>query len=129
MEGRNAMLISSYIYIPVNDLEKAASWYEKNLDFKIIYKDSLYFDMRTDNGVKIMLIPSERNITSQMQYSTGEQPAYGFCVDDFDSIKEKLEMNSVKIGEVFDYFGRSLSFFDLYGNKIEIWEDYEYDAR
>ena len=106
MEGRNAMLISSYIYIPVNDLEKAASWYEKNLDFKIIYKDSLYFDMRTDNGVKIMLIPSERNITSQMQYSTGEQPAYGFCVDDFDSIKEKLEMNSVKIGEVFYYFGR-----------------------
>lgn len=123
------MLISSYIYIPVGDLEKAASWYEKNLDFNVIYRDSLYFDMRTDNGVKIMLIPSEKNITSQMQYSTGQQPAYGFCVDDFDSIREKLEMNSVKIGEVYDYFGRSLSFFDLDGNKIEIWEDYEYDVR
>ena len=77
------MLISSYIYIPVSDLEKAASWYEKNLDFKVIYKDALYFDMRTDNGIKIMLIPSENSITSQMQYSTGEQPVYGFCVDDF----------------------------------------------
>lgn len=64
-----------------------------------------------------------------MQYSTGEQPAYGFCVDDFDDIKEKLEKNGVKIGEVFDYFGRSISVFDLDGNKIEIWEDYEYDAR
>lgn len=31
------MFISSYIYIPVSDLEKAASWYEKNLDFKVIY--------------------------------------------------------------------------------------------
>ena len=123
------MLISSYIYIPVGDLEKAAGWYEKILDFKVIHRDSLYFDMRTDNGVKIMLIPSEKNITSQMQYSTGQQPAYGFCVEDFDFIREKLEMNNVKIGEVFDYFGRSLSFFDLDGNKIEIWEDYEYDVR
>ena len=123
------MLISSYIYIPVADLEKAAVWYEENLDFNVIYRDSLYFDIRTDNGVKIMLIPSENNITSQMQYSTGQQPAYGFCVDDFDSIRERLEMNHVKIGEVFDYFGRSLSFFDLDGNKIEIWEDYAYDAK
>ena len=73
-----------------------------------------------------MLIPCEKNITSQMQYSTGEQPVYGFCVDDFDALKEKLEINRVKIGEIFDYFGRSFSFFDLDGNKIEIWEDYEY---
>lgn len=87
------MLISSYIYIPVADLEKAASWYEKILDFNVIHRDSLYFDMRTDNGVRIMLIPSERNVTSQMQYSTGEQPTYGFCVDDFDVIKEKIDMN------------------------------------
>lgn len=40
-----------------------------------------------------MLIPSERNVTSQMQYSTGKQPTYGFCVDDFDVIKEKIDMN------------------------------------
>lgn len=122
------MLISSYVYVPVSDLEKAADWYKKILDFNMVYKDSLYYDVRTDNGIKIMLIPSEKNITSQMQYSTGQQPAYGFCVNDFDAVREKLEANGVKIGEVFDYFGRSLSFFDLDGNKIEIWEDYEYPA-
>ena len=123
------MLISSYIYIPVSDLEKAANWYEKNLDFKIIYKDALYYDMRTVNGVKIMLIPSENNITSQMEYSTGQQPAYGFCVDAYDVIRKKLEVNGVKMGEEFNYFGRSFSFFDLDGNKIEIWEDYEYGTK
>lgn len=80
------MLVSSYSYIPVSDLEKAAGWYEKNLDFKVIHKDALYFDMKTAQGVKIMLFPSERGITSQMQYAAGEQPAYGFCVDDFDGI-------------------------------------------
>lgn len=122
------MLISSYIYIPVADLEKAADWYEENLDFHVIYKDSLYYDVRTDNGVKIMLIPGEKKMNSQMQYATGQQPAYGFCVDDFDAIKEKLEQNGVKIGETYDYFGRSFSFFDPDGNKIEIWEDFSYDA-
>lgn len=123
------MLIGSYIYIPVGDLEKAAAWYERTLDFHVRYKDSLYFDMRTDNGVKIMLIPGEKNMTSQMQYAAGPQPAYGFCVDDFDALREKLEQSGVKTGEVFDYFGRSLSFFDPDGNKIEIWEDYEYEDR
>lgn len=117
------MLLDSYVYIPVGDMEKAAEWYERNLGFRLLYKDPLYFDMRTENGIKIMLIPTEGNITSQMQYSAGQQSAYGFCVDDFDAIKGKLEMNRVKIGEVFDYCGRSFSFYDLDGNKIEIWEE------
>ena len=35
------MFISSYIYIPVIDLEKAADWYEKNLDLIKIVEDAL----------------------------------------------------------------------------------------
>jgi len=123
------MLISSYIYIPVSDLERASKWYEKNLDFKLVYKDALYYDMRTANGIKIMLISGENNISSQMKYSTGEQAAYGFCVDDYDIIRKKLEANGVEIGEEFEYFGRSFSFYDLEGNKIEIWEDYDYNLK
>ena len=69
------MLISSYIYIPVSDLEKAAGWYEKNLDFNVIYKDSLYFDMRTDNGVKIMLIPSEKNYLANAVFNRATERA------------------------------------------------------
>ena len=46
------MLISSYIYIPVSDLEKAVGWYEQNFDFHLKYKATLYFDLRTDNVVK-----------------------------------------------------------------------------
>lgn len=126
---KQQVIISSYIYIPVSDLEKSASWYEKNLGFKVVYKDALYYDIRTENGVKIMLIPNENNIISQMKYPTGEQPAYGFIVDDFDEIKRALQTNGVKTGEVFDYFGHSFSFFDLDGNKIEIWEKYEYESK
>ncbi len=121
------MIKSSYVYIPVTDLEEAAGWYENNLGFKVRYKDALYYDMRTDNDVKIMLIANENGINSQMKYSSGFQPAYGFCVSDFDVIRKKLVDNGVKLGKIFDYFGRSCSFFDLDDNKIEIWEDYDYN--
>lgn len=29
----------------------------------------------------------------------------------------------------FEYFGRSFSFYDFEGNKIEIWEDYDYNLK
>lgn len=121
------MLISTYIYIPVSDLEEAASWYGKILGFKVKYKDELYYDMRTENDVKIMLIPTKEHINSQMEYPTGLQPAYGFCVSDFDAVLKTITENGVKTGEVFDYFGRSFSFYDPDGNKIEIWENYNYN--
>lgn len=120
------MIVSSYIYIPVSDLEEAAAWYGSNLDFKVVHKDSLYYDLRTENGIRAMLLPEEGDMVSQMRYSTGEQPAYGFCVDDFDGMMERMRQNNIRTGEVFDYFGRSFSIYDPYGNKIEIWEDHEY---
>ena len=123
------MIINSYIYIPVSNIERAAKWYNNNLDFRIIYKDALFFDMRTESGIQILLIPNEKDMVSQIKYSTGEQPAYGFIVDDFNEIKRALQTNGVKTGEVFDYFGHSFSFFDLDGNKIEIWEKYEYESK
>lgn len=44
----------------------------------------------------------------------------------FEGLRERLAGNGVELGEMFDYFGRSFSFFDIAGNKIEVWEDYKY---
>ena len=49
IEGRKKMLISSYIYIPVGDLEKAARWYEEILDLdgnKIEIWEDYEYDVR-----------------------------------------------------------------------------------
>ena len=116
------MLLSSYVYIPVSDLEKSAEWYAKHLGFKVTLKDSLYYELSTENGIKIMLLPASEHINSQIAFSDGDQPAYGFIVDDIDSVRNDLVGNNIKVGEMFDYNGRSFSFFDLDGNKIEIWK-------
>ncbi|MDE7192614.1 MAG: hypothetical protein K2O14_01470 [Oscillospiraceae bacterium] len=69
-----------------------------------------------------MLLPNEEHITSQLAFSDGENPAYGFIVDDIEAIRKKLVGNNIKVGEMLDYQGRSFSFFDLDGNKIDLWE-------
>lgn len=103
-------------------MDKSAEWYEKNLGFRVTLKDTLYYELSTENGVKIMLLPNNEHINSQITFSDGEQPAYGFIVDDIASVREKLVGNNIKVGEMFDYNGRSFSFFDLDGNKIELWQ-------
>ena len=49
--------------------------------------------------------------------------AYGFVVDDIKGARERLIENQVKVEDIIDYFGLSFSFYDLDGNKIEIWSD------
>ena len=68
-----------------------------------------------------MLLPNEEHITSQLAFSDEENPAY-FIFDDIEAIREKLLGNNIKVGEMLDYQGRSFSFFDLDGNKIDLWE-------
>lgn len=116
------MLLYSYIYIPVSDMEKSAEWYEENLGFKVALKDPLYYELSAENSVKIMLLPNEEHRNSQMIFSTGEQPAYGFIVDNIEAIRKKLVNNNIRVGEMFDYQGLSFSFYDLDGNKVELWE-------
>ncbi len=116
------MLLCSYIYIPVSDMEKSAEWYNENLGFKVTLKDPLSYELDTDNGIRIMPLPNDKHINSQMDFPTGQNPAYGFIVDNIDVLREKLIGNNIKVGEVFDYNGRSFSFYDLDGNKIELWE-------
>ncbi|MDE5993306.1 MAG: VOC family protein [Oscillospiraceae bacterium] len=116
------MLLSSYVYIPVSNMDKSAEWYEKNLGFKVTLKDELYYELSTENGIRIMLLPDTEHINSQMKFSDGEQPSYGFMVDNIDEIREKMFDSGIKVGEMFDYCGRSFSFYDLDGNKIELWQ-------
>lgn len=62
------MLLCSYIYIPVSDMEKSAEWYKEILGFKVTLKDPLYYELSTENGIRIMLLPNEEHINSQMTF-------------------------------------------------------------
>jgi len=117
-------LICSYQYIPVSNLQNSAEWYAKHFGFKVIVEDPLYLELRTESGIRIMLIPKENNITSHMNYSNGPQAAYGFVVSNVDAVYKKLIEQGVEVGKISNYQGTSFGFQDPDGNVIELWGDY-----
>ncbi len=114
----------SYIYIPVSDLTRAGAWYAEHLGFKLVFKDELYHEYRTKSGVRILLLPRIDNITSQMNFPYGTQPAYGFTVSDIQSIYQKFIDDGIEVGKLYNYGGLSFGFHDPDGNFIELWGDH-----
>jgi predicted enzyme related to lactoylglutathione lyase len=116
------MVTSSYIYIPVGDLEEAAEWYIKAFGFMKITHDKLFFELR-GAGTRVILIPKMNDEHSQMAYGNMVQAVYGFTVGDLSAMREKLSEMGSELTDVIDYAGLSCKFHDPYGNAIELWQE------
>jgi catechol 2,3-dioxygenase-like lactoylglutathione lyase family enzyme len=118
-------ITGSYQYIPVSNLQKARDWYVDNLGFKTVHEDPIFLELRTESGVRIILIPNEGNpITAHMNYPNGTQAAYGFMVSDIEAVYQQLTDKGIKVGKMSNYAGASFKFEDPDGNVIELWSDY-----
>ncbi|BBH24343.1 hypothetical protein Back11_56880 [Paenibacillus baekrokdamisoli] len=118
-------VINSYIYIPVSNLQASASWYNKHLEFKKFKEDKLFLELRSDTGVRIILIDNDDcKVTSHMNYSNGTQAAYGFIVSDINEAYQQLIESGIQVSHITDYVGLSFKLHDPDGNIIELWSDY-----
>ncbi len=115
---------NSYLYIPVSNLIRSSNWYCEHLGFKVHYEDSLFMELRTETGVRTILISNENGITSHMNYQNGVQAAYGFIVSDIITAYQNLVDKGIKVGQISEYAGKSFSFQDIDGNVLEFWSDY-----
>ena len=121
--GELMELYSGYVYIPVSDFDKATRWYHDVLGFALVVTDPLYRELRSRLGARIMLIERRGGINAHMQYDTGPQAAFGFSVDNIESIHAELASKGVEVKKIVEYQGKSFSFSDLDGNIIELWEE------
>jgi len=115
-------LKKGYAYIPVADFDKAAKWYKDILGFELVFSDKLYRELHSPSGICIMLIDRRGDVNSHMMYDTGPQAAFGFTVDDIESIHEDFIAKGLNPRKISDYQGKSFGFEDLDGNIIELWE-------
>jgi catechol 2,3-dioxygenase-like lactoylglutathione lyase family enzyme len=119
-------LNAAYITIPVSDLNRSRAWYEEHFGFRTVVEDPLYFELQNESGIRVLLLQNEHRLNSHIVYPNGaHQPSYGFIVDDAESVYRYLRDQGVKVGELFDYQGKSFSFYDPDGNYIEIWSSPE----
>jgi predicted enzyme related to lactoylglutathione lyase len=78
--------------------------------------------MHNETGMRILLQQNDHHLNSHFVYPNGApQSSYGFIVDDAEAVYQYLIDQGVKVGEFFDYQGKSFSFYDPDGNFIEVW--------
>lgn len=116
-----AVLKSSYLAIPVTDIQTAAEWYGKHFGFKVVTEDPIFLELLTESGVRICLSQHEMKVNSHINLPDGPFPVQGFIVLDAASVYQELKNDGVEVGEFFDYQGKSFSFYDPDRNFIEVW--------
>jgi glyoxylase I family protein len=106
------------------DPEKLGAWYEKVLDFPIVYRYSGNVFVRAADGTMLELIPSEGDRPEAAMKSPGIRHL-AVSVDDFDAGVKELESRGVTIFQTIEGGANRLAFFhDPEGNILHlIWRE------
>ncbi|WP_409298901.1 VOC family protein [Peribacillus sp. SCS-26] len=116
------------IYIPVLDVEKSSSWYVEQLGAELSYKDE---DKAILNfaGHSVFLVESQEGQSSNFYDSHGEERfSLTFEVDGLHALKaihSGFMDKKIRVGEIEDrgHAGKNFVFFDLDGNKFDVWSE------
>jgi len=115
-------------YIPVSDVEISAEWYVNNLDAELSYKDQDKAILNLANQ-SMFLVKSKENQTSNFIDSNGiERFSLTFEVNGLGALetlhKEFME-NEIRVGDIENrgHAGRNFVFYDLDGNKFDVWSE------
>lgn len=117
-------ITSSYIYIPVSDIQRSAEWYKENLGLMIVKEDERCLELRSASGARVILFHHEQNRASHIQVSTEKQAAYGFVVDNIMDTYIDLMTKEIEVSDIKKSEGLSFTFYDLDRNIIEISGNY-----
>lgn len=106
------------------DPEALGAWYEKTLDFPIVYRYNGNVFVRAADGTMLELIPSEGDRPEAAMKSPGIRHL-AVSVDDFDAGVKELESRGVTIFQTIEGGANRLAFFhDPEGNILHlIWRD------
>lgn len=115
-------------YIPVSDVEISAEWYVNNLDAELSYKDQDKAILNLANQ-SMFLVKSKENQTSNFIDShDNERFSLTFEVNGLGALetihKEFIE-NEIRVGDIENrgHAGRNFVFYDLDGNKFDVWSE------
>ncbi|MEJ9233353.1 VOC family protein [Peribacillus butanolivorans] len=115
-------------YIPVTNVELTSEWYVSKLGAELSYKDEDKAILNFANQ-SIFLVKSKENQSSNFYDIYGEEHfSMTFEVNGVNALeavhKDFIE-KEIKVGEVEDrgHAGRNFVFYDLDGNKFDVWSE------
>jgi catechol-2,3-dioxygenase len=115
-------------YIPVRDVENSSTWYVNKLGAELSYKDEDKAILNLANQ-SIFLVKSKENQSSNFYDIYGEERfSITFEVNGLDALKaihRDFIEKAIKVGEIEirGHAGRNFVFYDLDGNKFDVWSE------
>ncbi|MFD4706783.1 VOC family protein [Gottfriedia sp. NPDC058432] len=115
-------------YIPVTNVELSSEWYVNKLGAELSYKDEDKVILNFANQ-SIFLVKSKENQSSNFYNIYGEEHfSITFEVNGLSALeaihKDFIE-KEIKVGEIENrgHTGRNFVFYDLDGNKFDVWSE------
>ncbi len=115
-------------YIPVKNVDLSSDWYVKKLGAELSYKDQDKAILNFANQ-SIFLVKSNENQSSNFFDIYGnERFSLTFEVNGLNALKaihKDFKENKIRVGEIEDrgHSGRNFVFYDLDGNKFDVWSE------
>ena len=115
-------------YIPVTNVELSSKWYENKLSAELSYKDEDKAILNFANQ-SFFLVKSKENQSSNFYDFHGEERfSITFEVNGLnalEAIHREFKDKEIRVGEIENrgHSGRNFVFFDLDGNKFDVWSE------
>ncbi|UTE76664.1 VOC family protein [Rossellomorea sp. KS-H15a] len=115
-------------YIPVADVERSSEWYVTKLEAELNYKDEDKAILNLANQ-SIFLVKSKENESANFIDVHGkERFSLTFEVDGLEALENvrgDFIHRGMKVGEIEDrgHSGRNFVFYDVDGNKFDVWSE------
>ncbi|MGE8206798.1 VOC family protein [Heyndrickxia sp. NPDC080065] len=115
-------------YIPVNNVEQSAEWYLRNLGADLSYKDEDKAIINFANQSFFLVKANEKETSNFYDVAGNERFSITFEVNGLEALKalhnDFIERN-VKVGEIENrgHSGRNFVFWDINGNKFDVWSE------
>ncbi|MCH1626455.1 VOC family protein [Fredinandcohnia quinoae] len=124
----NKLIRVGTTYIPVQDVEQSSNWYIQNLGVELGYVDEDKAIINFANQ-SFFLVKSKENQTANFYDIHGEERfSITFEVDGLEALEQlnhDFKERNMKVGEIENrgHAGRNFVFYDLDGNKFDVWSE------
>ena len=115
-------------YIPVTDVDLAADWYVKKLEAELSYKDEDKAILNLANQSIFLVKSPEGQSSNFLDIYGSERFSLTFEVNGIkalEALHKDFKQSEIKVGEIEDrgHAGRNFVFYDLDGNKFDVWSE------
>lgn len=118
-QTETAAIVTSYIYIPVSDVNRSGEWYTKHLGFQWNPEPDHNIELWTSTGVW-MFMRTDYPLPNAADMA--RRPVFGLQVSDIQALHRTLQEQGQQVGALAnDEGGSTFLLTDPDGNRIEIW--------